>query len=538
MSDHQRHHPEPAALKRCFVEPVLILLAVAIVAAIPRFAGLEHPSFTNDELNDYLDSVRYQQQGKWNEPISDGYMNGQFPFYVTDGAYRFFGMREWTARAVSAMFGVVAVVLSCVLAARLFGWRWGGVAALLLALSPYHITASRLAFSHGHVHFTVFFLGALILLHDAVVETMRPHVIKLALLGLAMGLSVGTDMLCMPWVALMGVGVVAKGLVRRVPWWWQTLLWAACLVLGVFLSSPMFFFSPLNAVQQISSAMKFWDSITGYMWLGRMVERIPPTYYPVVLAVRLSPWIAVCSLIGLCFVLIRSKQHPLLLRLLPLALLPVAYLTIRPWKNPFYLAPILPIVFVFCVAPLHALGKAIRTTRARAIVVATAAFLVIGQLLHVVVAHPDYLIDGIQYGPRFYGQFQGPAISHGQWVKEALQCIRIDADGGPANVIVFETVDDAAWDQLLYYAGPEGATLNVYGNFAGPDEALEWADYVLFHYEGMYPMPAGDTPRRNGPLLHLIASRGEIRKFKTFGPPRFPLATVYRVDSSSPTVSE
>ncbi len=53
------------------------------------------------------------------------------------------GVTDWAGRALAATIGVGAVVLTFLLARRLYGRRAGLIAALLLAVMPYHVIVSR-----------------------------------------------------------------------------------------------------------------------------------------------------------------------------------------------------------------------------------------------------------------------------------------------------------------------------------------------------------------------------------------------------------
>lgn len=66
-----------------------------------------------------------------------------------------FGLNEFSTRLPSVLFGTAAVVATYLLAKELFGRRIALTAALLLAISPWHIVASRNAFESDILTFAI-----------------------------------------------------------------------------------------------------------------------------------------------------------------------------------------------------------------------------------------------------------------------------------------------------------------------------------------------------------------------------------------------
>ena len=60
---------------------------------------------------------------------------------------------------------------------------------------------------------------------------------------------------------------------------------------------------------------------------------------------------------------------------------------------------------------------------------------------------------GIQYNDKFYGEFQGPAVSHSQWIGEALAFIKEDAGDSQPIINIF---DDIGRTQIIHYARKNG----------------------------------------------------------------------------------
>lgn len=120
-----------AFLERRSVKSVF-LLSVLLIACLPRFIGLQHPSMTCDESSDYNDSLRFLRHMDLRAPISDGYLNGQLPFVVTSLFNKFLGNDEWVARGVSAVFSLLAICAVFFVSRALFGYWWALLTALML----------------------------------------------------------------------------------------------------------------------------------------------------------------------------------------------------------------------------------------------------------------------------------------------------------------------------------------------------------------------------------------------------------------------
>lgn len=84
--------------------------------------------------------ILFRSYGEWKSPV---YIYLLIPFI------KFFGLNEWGVRLPAALFGVLTVYLTYVLATRLYSRRVGLLAAFFLAVSPWHLMLSRPAFEAG-----------------------------------------------------------------------------------------------------------------------------------------------------------------------------------------------------------------------------------------------------------------------------------------------------------------------------------------------------------------------------------------------------
>ncbi len=116
--------------------PLLALLGIMLLAGSLRFYGLGTQSLWNDELN------------TWGIALSNSSLNGTIDAYFTEmvgvhppGYYllvhviaRHFGDSEWVLRLPSALAGLLSVFAIYLLGRRLYTWREGLIAALLIAV--------------------------------------------------------------------------------------------------------------------------------------------------------------------------------------------------------------------------------------------------------------------------------------------------------------------------------------------------------------------------------------------------------------------
>jgi mannosyltransferase len=119
---------------------LLALTAVLLVAALLRLYGLGFESLWLDETV----SVRFANLGA-PEIVEESKADNNFPTYYLLLHYwvALFGESEFAVRLLSAVIGILAVYLTYAVGAQLFGRGAGVVAALLMAVSPYHVAYSQ-----------------------------------------------------------------------------------------------------------------------------------------------------------------------------------------------------------------------------------------------------------------------------------------------------------------------------------------------------------------------------------------------------------
>lgn len=135
----------------------LAVLAVVALAGVMRFAWLTSvpPAINQDEAIYAYEANCLRATGtdhwgtRW--PIFfRGYGKGNYPpgtyIYALLPVQAVFGMTVWSTRLPAAALGTLNVLLLFLLVKRLYGHRAGLLAALLLAVSPWHVHLSRLGF--------------------------------------------------------------------------------------------------------------------------------------------------------------------------------------------------------------------------------------------------------------------------------------------------------------------------------------------------------------------------------------------------------
>src|SRR3990167_10929446 len=124
-----------------------ILLRLTLLSSIPVGFNDDEAAFGynaysilktgKDEWSQFLPFPVFESFGDWKLV---GYL------YPTVVSQMIFGANEMATRLPSVFFGVLAIFSTYLLAGKLFSQRVGLMATLLLAVSPWHIAASRNAF--------------------------------------------------------------------------------------------------------------------------------------------------------------------------------------------------------------------------------------------------------------------------------------------------------------------------------------------------------------------------------------------------------
>lgn len=144
----------------------VLLGAILVIAFVLRVVWLDkYPTgFTPDEASFGYDAYSLLQTGKdqWGDPwplTFRSFGDSKLPLYtyIAMPSVALFGLNEFAVRLPSALFGVLAVYATYVLASALFKKKSiATISSLLLAVSPWHVALSRGAFE---ANLTAFFMA-------------------------------------------------------------------------------------------------------------------------------------------------------------------------------------------------------------------------------------------------------------------------------------------------------------------------------------------------------------------------------------------
>ena len=303
----------------------LPLTAILVLAAFLRFWHLAATGFNSDE------SV---YTGSASSLAGDGTLHSMFPvfrahpllFQVLLSLVLRIHETDFAARAFAAAIGVAAVAMTFLLGSRLYGRRAGLLAALLLAVMPYHVIVSRQVLLDGLM--TLCATAALYCV-ARYCDGCRPRWL-LAAAGL-MGASILTKETS---VVLLAALYAFFALSRPVPARWRHILLALGVTGAEIIAWPL----ALRASGQAK---------TGQSYLLWQLFRRPnhgPWFYLAVLPSWIGPAVLIAALIGL----IRLRRdatwrEPLLLAWV---IVPVLFFTLWPVKGFEYLLPAAPALAV------------------------------------------------------------------------------------------------------------------------------------------------------------------------------------------------
>lgn len=175
-----------------------ILIYILILATLLRVVNLatNPPELNWDEISMGYTAYSLEATGRdeWGEswPIlfrSYGEWKSPVYIYLLIPFINLFGLNAWGVRLPAALFGVLTVYLTYALASRIYSRRIGLFAALLLAVSPWHLMLSRPAFEAG-VALALILAGLLFFLRS--LDSKIPRLPTILLSSLFFGLSIHT----------------------------------------------------------------------------------------------------------------------------------------------------------------------------------------------------------------------------------------------------------------------------------------------------------------------------------------------------------
>lgn len=131
---------------------VLSLGAILVLAATLRMAALGLPSFDVDEYLHVLPAQRVLEGEGPRLPSGEVYRRATPYTLLVAASFRLFGVSEVSARAPSALFGMLTVLLTYLVGRRWFGPWPALVASALVAGSPMLVASSRMCRMYSLFH--------------------------------------------------------------------------------------------------------------------------------------------------------------------------------------------------------------------------------------------------------------------------------------------------------------------------------------------------------------------------------------------------
>jgi YYY domain-containing protein len=199
----------------------LWLVALVAFAAVLRLIGIDWDDrhfFHPDERAIAFAIERLSFSPLQLDP--DFFAYGSFPFYVNRAVSSLLGLIDpsWgryahiihTGRALSGVLGVLTVLVTYFLGARLYGRQTGLLAGFLLAATPLHIQNSHYITTDVFLTFLV-----LVTLFCAVRLAQRGWTRDYLFTGIGIGLSVATKFSAMPLLAPFGIACLVRIAVER-----------------------------------------------------------------------------------------------------------------------------------------------------------------------------------------------------------------------------------------------------------------------------------------------------------------------------------
>ncbi|WP_369263948.1 ArnT family glycosyltransferase [Streptomyces sp. R35] len=388
------------------------LAAVLLVAAFLRLYRLTDTGFNSDEA---------VYTGTSASLAGDGELGSLFPVFrahpVLFQSLVSLALRvhesDWAARAVPALLGVVTVAMTYGLGRRLYGRRAALVAALLLAVMPYHVVVSRQVLLDAPM--TLCATGAL---YCVVRYAESPAPRWLFAAGGMLGLTVLAKETS---IVFLGSLYAFFALTPAVRTRWRHLLPALAAIAVVAVAHPL------------SQALSGHSKAGGNYLLWQMFRRANHPYY---FYAREVPWavgplVVVAAVAGLVWL---RRENTWRERLLVCwVAVPALFFTVWPVKGFQYLLPAAP---VFAVLAGRTLTSFPRVVRAQRVAAAAAICLVVVSL-----AVPTWLRTAPLTGTRFLAGTGGlpGGREAGLWVRtHAPEGARLLAIGpSMANVVQY-----------------------------------------------------------------------------------------------------
>lgn len=323
-----------AGLARTRPDLVLLTLALA-TGAVVRLVGLGSVGLNSDE------AVYASQAGSL---AGNPRFTAFFPivrahpllFQMIISPLYAGGTPGESGRYVAAVFGVATILVVYVIGRVMFSPVTGSVAALMLAVMPYHVVVSRQILLDGPM---TFFATIGLLAMARAGRTGRGRYLVVA------GASIGIAALCKePAVVLIGALLAFVALTRSL---WRPVRYPIiAVVLAVVLTAAYPLLTSLSG-----------GSSSGQSYLSWQLTRPPnhdASFYPVVVGGSIGFIVIAVAVVGLAVFWRIGWQGRLLVAW---AAVPVIFFAIWPIQGFSYLMPVTPVVVLLAARTVHGIAS-------------------------------------------------------------------------------------------------------------------------------------------------------------------------------------
>lgn len=496
-----RTTPAPAPSRagvRAALRRAAPLAAVLLVAAFLRLYRLTDTGFNSDEA---------VYAGTSASLAGDGQLGSLFPVFrahpVLFQSLVSLALRvhesDWVARAVPALLGVATVATTYALGRRLYGRRAALVAALLLAVMPYHVVVSRQVLLDAPM--TLCATGTL---YCVVRYAESPAPRRLLAAGGMLGLTVLAKETS---IIFLGSLYAFFALTPAVRTRWRHLLPALGALAVVAVAHPL------------SQLLAGHPKAGGNYLLWQMFRRANHPYYFYALEVpwAVGPLALVAAVAGLVWLRRENTWRERLL--LCWVVVPALFFTVWPVKGFQYLLPAAPVVAVLAGRALTSFPRVVRVQRIAAF---SAVCLVVLSL-----AVPSWLRMTPGTGTRFLAGSGGlpGGREAGLWVRaHAPEGARLLAIGpSMANVVQYYGRRPVS----ALSVSPDPARRNPsYRSVPNPDRSLRDGDFQYLVWDAY---TARRTPFFTAKLQDLVGRYHGATVFTARNAAGVRVVAIYRV---------
>jgi 4-amino-4-deoxy-L-arabinose transferase-like glycosyltransferase len=514
-----RRDPRPGgqAWRRLAADPrlrtTLPVALILLLAAFLRFWQLDRVGFNSDEA---------VYTGTAAALAGDEALRGMFPVFrahplflqllLSTGMHG--GVSDWTARSITASIGVAAVLATYALGRRLYDHRIGLLAALILAVMPYHVVVSRQVLLDG-----LMTLCATLVLYCVAryVESAALHwmLASCALMGATVLAKETSIVLVGGLYAFFALTPAVRLRLRHVG--------AGLLVmLAVITAFPL----ALSLSGRASSGQHY------LLWQLFRRSNHGLLFYAQVLPWVIGPLTLLLAAVGL--LLLRSHNTWRERLLLTWLAVPVVFFTLWPVKGFQYLLPTAPVIAVLAARTLARVGT-LAWLRQRGRTVATGASYALALVLTISLLIPTWSrIEPSNTGTYLAGTGGLPGGREaGRWLQQNVPASAQLLAIGPsmANVLQF-------YGQRRVYAlsvSPDPANRNPsYQPVPNPDLAMRQARFQYLVWDSY---TAARSPSFGAKLTALVGKYHGVAVFtstvtvrsKSGQPAEAPVVVIYRV---------